>query len=268
MRCLFCAEEIKDEATVCKHCHRDLSIVKPLMDQNAALTKRIDELQTEVSQLRTDLGEVRRMGRAREAFDARHTLSYSAILYWRGYLARYVLLPVLLLLLAHYLMNITFNIPLIYLRVVSLAIGFGLGYSMFWRTDDRLGTVLVVGSIVAIVTVMSMSIVVLAIRGGGTIAPANQTEWRDVFEYSIGIVLASVTGNVIANFTKKTFPQGADPKDGFAAVAKTIARIIGPTYDSKTAAERLQYIEKALKAGTAAITAAVALYASIKSAFN
>ena len=47
MECPFCAEEVKDDAIVCKHCGRDLKIPKPLLEENAELVAKIGELQRE-----------------------------------------------------------------------------------------------------------------------------------------------------------------------------------------------------------------------------
>jgi hypothetical protein len=41
MKCPFCAEEVKDDATVCKHCRYDLTVVRALMERIEDLTKQL-----------------------------------------------------------------------------------------------------------------------------------------------------------------------------------------------------------------------------------
>ena len=47
MECPFCAEKVKDEALVCKHCSRDLRVVRPVLLEIEGVVADIEKIRRE-----------------------------------------------------------------------------------------------------------------------------------------------------------------------------------------------------------------------------
>src|SRR4051794_27715412 len=114
MDCPFCAETIKEEALVCRHCSRDLRVVRPIVLENQHLVAELDHLQSELDRVN-----------ARLAFLQRPV----PFLLWHATL--YVLMPSLLLLGAHVFVTMLLDISSIYLRVASVLIPVPFGMSLY-----------------------------------------------------------------------------------------------------------------------------------------
>ena len=251
MECPFCAETIKDEAVVCKHCSRDLRIVRPVILE-------IQEIVLELDALHRDLGQVKaRLERIR-----------SPVRFYIVHSLAYILVPVILLVAAHILVTITLNASPLYLRLASVIIPLPFGLLIRARHKVGLRGAVLVGFLTAAIAIICM-LTVTGINDNVPIMPGPWVEWREVLEYSASIVLAFVTGNIlgflILNVLPKTMTQGGGKPN---PVAYKVAGLLGPHVGEEQLRRRARIIQDLMTAAGPLVgvvgTAAGSLYAGLK----
>ncbi|MEW6767922.1 MAG: hypothetical protein AB1342_07815 [Pseudomonadota bacterium] len=251
MECPFCAERVKDEALACKHCSRDLRVVRPIVLEVEDIVQELDSLRRELDHVTARL------------YRRRHPWRYFAI-----HSIAYILIPAALLVVAHIILTIVFpSLPALYLRLASVIIPLPFGLAINAIQKVGLKGSIIVGLMTGMLSVLCM-LTVTGINDHVPILPQTWFDWREVFEYALSIALAFVTGDIIGVLIFQVLPsqmaQGGKPNPA----AYRIARMLGQHVGEEQLRRRARIIQDLMRtAGPIAgilATALGSIYAGLK----
>jgi hypothetical protein len=251
MECPYCAETVKDEAIICKHCRSDLLTVRPVILAVQDIVQELNHLQRELDEVESEITFITR--------PAYFVLFHAAV---------YVLLPGTLMIAIHFLITIVFNAPLAYLRLSSILIPLLFGMAAYVVNKIGIKGASGLGIACALYSVAGM-LTVIAYVDDGPILPANWHEWRETAEYALSITFAFVTGNILANYLLRILPSTVSTRDRPNLLAYRLARLLGQHATDETLrrrARRIQDLARKLSALVSlAATATASVYTGLRS---
>lgn len=248
MQCPYCVSKIDDAALACPHCAHDLYLYKPLLEKIGQLEAQLID-HPEVVPLKERIAELESQLAAIPPERQRETRSIP------GLLLKLWLPPLVLLLLAHLLMTVIYDINTLWLRIASMLIPLPFGFALmrggnahFWRWCGA-------AFVLAITAVLGMSWVISRVDQV-PVLPANLQELREFLEYAASIGFAWITGMLLG-----TMRHDRDQHN----LALRLAQAAGK---GKSSVEKLQSaadkVHGFVGSMTAAGTTAVSIYTGLK----
>lgn len=257
MNCPFCDEEIKDRATVCKHCGRDLLILRPVLDRFAAVEARLVALETAIHTLSGHVDTVRTKAHPVEPTGLQ---GLAAVRWTFGHF----LVLVALLLIAHWVIVGILDLNTLILRFASILIPLPFGLA----GPRSLRTTIAMAVTVAVVSVWGM-LAITGIIDHVPILPQDARDWIETIEYAASIGLAYGSGRLVAEWWSARKSPAKAGKSLVYEIATLLARSSAPKNETKIhAKQRVEAIANWLNIMALMVTAACSIATGVGRFFH
>ena len=191
MNCPYCTSEVSEEAVVCKVCTRDLYLFKPMMDKVANLEKQLSEIPNQLAYEKR-IAELELMLDESEQKLAKP----KSFIGWMSDVVLYLIMPLVFLLLAHWLIAVVYDTKMIYLRIISMALPLPFAFFLFKGRQHRLLPWFIGVTFLSVASVIGMSWITSMVDQS-PIFPQRFSEWKELFEYAASIAFSFLTGMLL-----------------------------------------------------------------------
>ena len=201
MRCPYCAEDVKDEALVCKHCQRELFVVMPLLKELKELKDRLSALERGEARNEPTIPVPNLQQPSQEPSQPHPTLPH-----FRGGIgpALSVLIAYLVLIGIHYVFIVKLDVRIFVYQISSIVVPliFGLLYQP--KEHARAGSDLLLGILLALAATVS-ELAVVAYIDNVSIWPKGKYEWTEVAFHTASITFGFLTGAIFRSLLEMTY---------------------------------------------------------------
>ena len=182
---------------------------------------------------------------------------------WLGGVAIALIMPVLALMVAHWLVVMVLDLKVWVIRLLSLLLPLPFAAMAPFKGRHRLAVQAVLGGVIAALSVLGM-LSITGLMDQQPILPQDGREWREVIEYGISIWLSYLTGALIVHVLAPLKSEKA--ADSFVRrVAGAMAKLTSPENESRQQLEkRIQTLAGTIGTVVPVVTGAASIISGMR----
>ena len=234
MKCPYCLSEIDNDAFVCKVCTKDLYLFKPLIQKVSDLEEKLNNV-SDREVLESRINELEEELLYKKELEAEGLFETCFKIF------KFLLLPLLILLITHGIIIVVYDLKLIYLRLASIIIPMSFAFFLFKKKKHPILPWFLGSLFLAFATVIGMS-AITSLVDKTYIMPQSMIEWKEFIEYSLSITFSFLTGILLGTIS---FFKQSKYKIDINPMLKAIINLIA---NKKLSPEALQdLLQKSVK---------------------